>query len=172
MTWLLRTAAGVLRAGWLGSWGLFALVIAPTAFRVLPSHAIAGDLVGPVLSILHRFGIGAGLGLGLLAVLARGSRVAGVLPLILAAICAGSEFIVTPAIAELGREAFGEEMVRASANRFSNLHQLSRLLFGLVGLGVLALIGLSARPDRRPASGRAHSFTVRGGQSKARKRAP
>ena len=28
--------------GWLGSWALFAFVIAPTAFRVLPSGDVAG----------------------------------------------------------------------------------------------------------------------------------
>jgi len=151
MAWLLRTATWVLLGGWLGSWGLFAFVVAPTAFRVLPSHAVAGDLVSPVLAALHHYGIAAGLALGLLALLLRRGAVAVVLPLVLSGVCAASEYGVTPAIAALGPSAFGPAMEAAAAARFSELHQLSRLLFGLVEVGVLVLIGLQARVEQVPA---------------------
>jgi hypothetical protein len=145
MAWLLRTSAWVLLAGWLGSWGLFALVVAPTAFQVLPSHAVAGDLVSPVLGSLHRYGIAAGLGLGLLGWMLRRGATAVTLALVLAGVCAISEYGVTPAIAQVEPRAFGEAMEPVAAERFAMLHQTSRLLFGLVELGVLVLIGLHAR---------------------------
>ena len=57
MTTWLRATEALLLGGWFGSWALFALVIAPTAFRELPSGEIAGQLVGPVLRVLHYYGI-------------------------------------------------------------------------------------------------------------------
>jgi hypothetical protein len=56
----LRAVRWLSLGGWLGSWALFALVIAPTAFRVLPSGDIAGALVSPVLRTLHLYGVLAG----------------------------------------------------------------------------------------------------------------
>ena len=46
---LLRGLLWLLLGTWIGSWLLFALVVAPTAFRVLPSTHVAGTLVAPVL---------------------------------------------------------------------------------------------------------------------------
>ena len=43
----LRSPLWLALGGWVGSWALFALVIARLAFRVLPSPEIAGQLVGP-----------------------------------------------------------------------------------------------------------------------------
>ena len=145
MAWLLRAISLVILAGWFGSFGLFALVVAPKAFSVLPSHAVAGELVAPVLAALHNYGIAAGLALGGLGWIGRGGRAEIALPVLLAGICGLSEYIVTPAITAVEPTAFGSAMERESAERFSTLHQTSRMLFGLVGLGVLALIGLRAR---------------------------
>jgi hypothetical protein len=155
MAWLLRTSAWLLLAGWFGSWALFAFVVAPTAFQVLPSHAVAGDLVSPVLAALHHYGIGAGLALALLGIAMRLGIVPVALPLLLAGVCAASEYGVTPAIAWVEPRAFGEAMEPAAAGRFATLHQTSRLLFGGVLLGVLVLIGFHAstsggRPPERP----------------------
>jgi len=147
MNWLLRTCTWVLLGGWLGSFGLFAFVIAPTAFRVLPSHAVAGDLVSPVLALLHVYGIVAGICLGLLGWLANRGRAAILLPLALAAVCATSEYAVTPAIEAVEPLVFGDTMTPEAARRFSDLHEMSRMLFGLVWLGVLGLIVLHARTE-------------------------
>jgi len=147
MNWLLRTCSWILLAGWFGSFALFALLVAPIAFQVLPTHAVAGDLVSPVLSALHRYGVLAGIALGVLSWLTRQGAIAIALSLVLALLCGISEYAVTPGIAAVEPRAFGEAMETEAAKRFSELHQTSRLLFGLVELGVLALIGLHARPD-------------------------
>jgi hypothetical protein len=147
MSWLLRTCSWVVLAAWFGSWALFAFVVAPTAFRVLPSHTVAGDLISPVLGWLHLYGIGAGVSLAAIGWVIHRGWLEIALALVLAAVCAASEFAVTPAIAAVGPQAFGAAVEPGAAGRFSDLHQTSRMLFGLVLLGVLALIGLHARTE-------------------------
>ncbi len=141
MNWLLRTALWLLLGGWFGAWTLFGLVIAPTAFQVLPSQAAAGALVGPVLATLHNYGIAAGLGMAALAALSRRGPTLALLPICLALLCAISEYGVTAAIDEVLPKSFAALQEPAAA-RFAELHQTSRLLYGSIGLGVLALIGL------------------------------
>ncbi len=145
--WLLRALAGTLLAGWFGSWTLFALVIAPTAFQVLPTQAAAATLVGPVLRALHNYGIFAGIALALLGGLLQRGRLAIVVPVVLTALCAVSEYLVTPAIADLQPRSFGVDLEQEAAERFSDLHQISRYLFGIVQFATLGLIVLYARPD-------------------------
>jgi hypothetical protein len=143
----LQAALWLLLGGWLGSWGAFAMLVAPAAFRVLPT-GLAGDLVAPLLAALHLGGAASGLALALLAwVLARG-RLAIALPLALSALCLISHFGVTPQIAEL-REAVRGAGSEAAAARFQRLHGLSMLLFSAVSLGALVLAGLHARADVR-----------------------
>ena len=149
LEWVIRGAAWVIVAGWFGSFSLFALVIAPTAFQVLPSQAAAGALVSPVLATLHGFGVLAGLALGALGAAMRRGWLVIALPLALAAACAVSEYWVTPAIDEVQPASFGENQHRAAAERFSDLHQTSRYLFGIVQLGTLGLIVAYARPSSR-----------------------
>ncbi len=88
--------------------------------------------------------------------LRRGSTLA-LLPGCLALPCATSEYGVTPAIDEVALRSFGAQQEPEASARFAQLHQTSRLLYGCVGLGVLALVGLhafaesdaSSRRDRR-----------------------
>lgn len=152
--WVLRATAWALLAGWFGSFGLFALVIAPTAFQVLPSQAAAGALVSPVLGTLHNYGIVAGVALSAIAAGMRRGPWLVAAPLALAAVCAFSEYWITPGIAEVQPRSFGEQHEAAAAERFSDLHQVSRYLFGIVGFGTLGLIVAYARPrsgaSRRP----------------------
>lgn len=148
--WLLRTATWLLLGAWVGSWGLFAFVIAPTAFQVLPSQAAAGRLVAPVLGKLHNFGVLAGLGLGGLALLERRAWPLVVAPLVLAALCAVSQYGITPAINAVEPHSFGALQEVEAARRFSELHQASRYVFGTVLAGVLALLCAQARPLRPP----------------------
>ena len=143
----LRSTLWVLLGSWFGAWVVFAFVVAPTAFRVLPSTAVAGTVISPVLGALHLYGGFAGIALALLAwALGRG-RILAVLPLGLGAICLFSHFGVTAEIAEVRELAFGPEGSVESAARFTALHQRSMGLFPVVGLAVLALIVLHSRAD-------------------------
>ena len=51
------TAQLVLCASWLGASLLLAAIVAPAAFAVLPSRALAGDMVGRVLPVVFWWGI-------------------------------------------------------------------------------------------------------------------
>jgi len=155
LEWLVRGLAWVLVAGWFGAYALFALVIAPTAFQVLPSQDAAGALVAPVLAVLHNYGILAGIALGALGTRMRRGWLVVALPLVLAAACAFSEYWVTPGINAVQPRSFGETQEVEAARRFSVLHQTSRYLFGGVLSGTLGLIVLYARPGprTRPGSG-------------------
>lgn len=140
--------------GWVGAWACFALLVAPVAFRVLPSAELAGKLVGPVLASLHYAGAvaavlvaGAGAWLG-------GGRLLVALPLLLGAGCLVNEWVVTARIAALRPLAFGAEGNAEAAAAFYRLHQVSMLVFGAVLLGAIALVVLHARRDtpRNPVS--------------------
>ena len=54
-------AAALVSAAWLGSVALFGAVVAPAAFDVLPSRALAGTLVGRVVPVLFVTGIFVGV---------------------------------------------------------------------------------------------------------------
>ena len=149
-----RAASASLRAAlwlslgvWIGAWLLFGLVVAPTAFRVLPSTRDAGSLIGPVLEVLQLFGCAAGL---LLALIARwlGRGIARwALPLAMSAACLYSQFGLSAEIAEIQDLAFGPQGSEALVARFSHLHRLSVAIFLCVGVAALTLAGLHARDD-------------------------
>lgn len=144
---LLRSLLWVLLGGWVGSWLLFALVVAPTAFRVLPSPEAAGALVGPVLDALHLYGAAAGLALAALAfALGRGTlRIA--LPILMAAACLYSQFGVSGELAEIRHLAFGPGGSEMVAARFNALHRLSMSIYSVVLLAALGLVWLHAASD-------------------------
>ena len=147
MNLALRSSAWLVLGIWTGGWFLFALVVAPTAFRVLPSSQAAGQLVGPVLATLHVYGLAAGLILAAVSLaLGRSLWIIG-LALLLAAICGFSEFGVTSAIDAVRPAAFGPNAETAAAAEFARLHETSRTLFGLVGAGLVALTVLQTRAD-------------------------
>lgn len=143
----LRAISWLLLGGWIGAWVLFAFVVAPTAFRTLPSTRIAGQLIGPVLAALHFYGAGAGLAL---AALAWGSARTGALlwlPLAMSALCVLSHFGVTAQIESIRPLAFGPEGSPEIAARFQLLHRLSMGIYTIVGLAGFALVALHARAD-------------------------
>lgn len=144
---LLRSLLWLLLGGWVGSWACFGLLVAPTAFRVLPSTELAGALVGPVLTALHLYGAAAGIGLALIGwALGRGPlRIA--LPALLAAACLVSQFGVSAELAEIRNLAFGPQGSEALASRFNHLHRISLAIFALVSAGSLALVVLHAISD-------------------------
>src|SRR5690349_1508295 len=46
---------------WVGGIIFFAFVVAPTVFRVLPTHQLAGNVVSRSLSLLHGIGLMCGV---------------------------------------------------------------------------------------------------------------
>jgi len=133
--------------GWIGTWLLFGLVVAPTAFAVLPSTELAGALVGPVLESLQWFGVAAGALLSLLAWRLGRGPVLRALPLAMALACLGSQLGLSPELAALREGAFGPHGNEAVAARFNQLHRLSAGLFLGVGVAALLLVALHARAD-------------------------
>ena len=66
-----------------------------------------------------------------------------------------SEYGVTAAIGDVAPRSFGAEQEPEASERFARLHQTSRLLYGCVGLGVLALVGLHVFAESDASSRRA-----------------
>ncbi len=142
----LRSLLWLLLGGWIGSWACFALLAAPTAFRVLPSTELAGRFVGPVVSALHVYGAAAGVLLALLAWrLGRGGL--ALLSLAAAALCAYSELRITSQLAAIRPLVFGPDGSPELAARYQYLHRVSVLNFFLVGLSTLALLVAHVRAD-------------------------
>lgn len=151
---LQRGLLWVLLGGWVGSWLLFALVVAPTAFRVLPAPGAAGALVAPVLDALHLYGVFAGLCLAVLALALRRGLLRVAIPLSMAAACLYSQFGVSAELAEIRHLVFGPEGSEAMAARFNELHRLSMTLYSGVLVAALVLVGLHAVRDASDAEAR------------------
>jgi hypothetical protein len=142
----LRGGFWLLLGGWFGAWCLFAFVVAPTVFRVVPAQT-AGGLVGPVISTLHLFGAAAGLALALLARgLGRGLW-QQLLPLLAGGLCLYSELVVTAEIDRLRELAFGPGGDAAATTRFWQLHGVSMGIYSVVGVLLLVLVALHAWSD-------------------------
>lgn len=133
----------------LGIWGGGALVVAttvaPAAFRVLPSRALAGAVVGQILPVLFV----AGIAVGAIAValtprgapMALARRLAGVGTILG---CLFSQAVIGPKIAAL-REQIGPNLDALAVTdplrvAFGRLHGLSVLGLGIAMIA--ALIGL------------------------------
>jgi len=143
----LRIGLWLLLGGWIGSWASFGLLVAPTAFRGLPSTELAGRVVGPVVSALHGYGAVAGVLLALLAWILRRGALLIVLPLAAAALCAYSELSITPQIAAIRPLVFGPEGNPELAARFHLLHRVSVAIFVCVGLTAVGLLAAHVRAD-------------------------
>lgn len=131
---------------WVGGFSLFAALVAPTAFRVLPQE-LAGRMVSPILEALHIYATGAGLALAALAQGLGRSLLLRVLPLALAGVCLYSQFGLTPRIAEIHDLAFAPEGNPAALLEWGELHSLSMTLFTAAWAGGLLLLVLHARAD-------------------------
>ena len=143
----LRSALWILLGWWLGGWALFAFVVAPFAFGRLPSTQVAGQLVGPVLGVLHLYGAAAGVAMAALAwgLARRGAALW--LPLAMSALCLASHFGVTAEIARIRDLVFGPGGSPEIALRFQHLHRASMLIYTAVGLAGYALVWIHARAD-------------------------
>ena len=149
----LRGALWLLLGGWLGAWVLFAFVVAPTAFRALPSTQIAGRLVGPVLGALHLYGVAAGIALAAVAWAMARTGACLWIPLAMSALCLLSQFGVTAQIESIRGLAFGPGGSPEIAARFQLLHQLSMGIYTAVGLAGFLLAAIHARADARDSAG-------------------
>ena len=131
----------MLLAAWLGAGTLFAAVVAPAAFAVLPSRTLAGALVGRVLPVLFAAGI-------IIALVSlwldrssaeRPARVRRFALVLIAASCAVAQFGVGPRIERVRRQIGGpiEQLSPDDARRvaFGRLHAAS---VGWLGLAMVA----------------------------------
>lgn len=158
-----------LLSAWLGASVLFAGVVAPAAFAVLPSRTLAGALVGRVLPTLFISGIVAAVVSLWLDRPATGRRPRArrIALVVLALSCAAAQFVVAPRIERLREEIGGsiEQLPATDARRvaFGRLHAISVGWLGLAmaAAGVtIALSSLTARGRRDPEAARTEPMPV------------
>ena len=148
---------------WLGSASLFSFVVAPAAFKGLPTQWLAGNVVNRVLGITEIIGIIVGVVLLLLLLTAKPTRRAlwfeGVTLVLMTLSMAASKFVVSKNLHSL-REQYGEALstspaLQAVKSVFDGYHQAS---VGLMSFNLLATLLLIAYLIRRPAnSGESHA---------------
>lgn len=141
--------APLVLSAWLGGAILFAAVVAPAAFAVLPSRSLAGALVGRVLPVLFIAGIAVGaLGLWLdRPTVGRLPGVRRVALVVLALSCAAAQFGIGPRIERVRAAIPGaiEDLAPTDTRRvrFGRLHAISVAWLGLAMLaaGVTITLG-------------------------------
>jgi uncharacterized membrane protein len=133
---------------WLGGI-IFFIVLAPTAFSVLPSHPIAALLIGPMLSKLHWMGISAGAIFLLCSAVSRRTVSArtfflqNLLIALMLMLTAISQFFVMPRMAALRKPVGDIELLPFTdpvRMQFNALHIWSTRLEGAVLLCGLVVL--------------------------------
>lgn len=109
-------------------------------------------MVAPVLHSLHLYGVFAGVALSLIAWAEGRGRALWIAPLVLAGLCAISEFGITVAIEAVRPYELGPQAAPGAAGRFALLHRTSQVIFLVVWLGTLALSVAHARADTQGAA--------------------
>ena len=135
--------------GWVGAMLLFSVVVAPAAFRNLPSSELAGQVIGPVLGAIHLYGAAAGIVIAILTLIHRQGLGLALFAGVLSALCLVSHFGVSAWIAELRDAALGPESDPTALARFGFLHRVSVAIFSAVTLGAIVLMVLHARRQVR-----------------------
>jgi hypothetical protein len=142
-------AALVLVAFWLGAALLTVAVVAPGAFAVLPTRALAGEMVGRVLPVVFAGAIIVPVAVGALVPTARRSGAAMTAGLSAVAAAAAALFVVNPRIAALRLAVVVpiDQLSPADPRRslFGLLHAGSVLLLGLAMIAMAVLLLLLAR---------------------------
>lgn len=154
-------AALILVALWLGAALLTVAVVAPGAFAVLPTRALAGEMVGRVLPVVFAGAIIVPAAALVIVPAARRSGVS-VTASLAAAVAAGvALWMVNPRIAALRAAAVMpiDQLAPSDPRRtmFGLLHGVSVALLGLAMLALVALLVQLARAaaERAPSSGEA-----------------
>jgi Na+(H+)/acetate symporter ActP len=147
---------------WLGTASLFSFVVAPAAFKALPSPWLAGNVVNRVLGVTEYIGIIIGVVLLLLLLAAKPMRLAlwlqGVMLALMTFSMVLSKFVVSARL-HLLRETYGEALSTKQVNleaqwAFDLFHQLS---VGLMSFNLLATLALIVYLIRQPnSSGKSH----------------
>ena len=152
-------AALILVALWLGAALLTVAVVAPGAFAVLPTRALAGEMVGRVLPVLFAGAILVPAAVLALVPSTRRSGVA-VMASVAAAVAAGvALWVVNPRIAALCAAAVVpiDQLASSDPRRtmFGLWHGVSVALLGLAMLVLVALLVQLARAaaERAPSTG-------------------
>lgn len=142
---------------WFGGLAVFGFIVAPAAFRTLPTAQLAGDLVGAVLTKLYIIGTISGL---VLLLTAHWLRSRGLLNLwrgiflLLALVVAFASNVyaqwgVAPRVGELRRALASPEPSQAVQDsrkaEFDRLHHRSVQLMTVNLIALLAAIALSRR---------------------------
>jgi uncharacterized membrane protein len=158
--WLLRTLMLLALVVWIGGIIFFAFVMAPTLFTVLPTTKLAGDVVSPTLSKLHWMGLISGAIFLLCSLLYNWRKYAQlrlftathVLIVLMLALTAISQFVITPAIRKSRVQAVLtlhpltpdeiHQIQTGMQEKFQRLHAWSTRTEGAVlvlGVGVIVL---------------------------------
>jgi multisubunit Na+/H+ antiporter MnhB subunit len=127
---------------------LFSFVVAPAAFKVLPTQWLAGNLVNRVLGVTEIIGIAVGIVLLLLLFAAKPARrmlmFEGITLALMTLSMLVSKFVVSSYLHVL-REKYGEAlstypMTHPGREAFAEFHLFSTWLMGFNLLATLALI--------------------------------
>ena len=132
---------------WLGASILFAAAVAPALFAVLPSRALAGEVVGRVLPVLLYSGVGIAVLVGGREAL-QGMRVRGLVALIIAAACGYGVSLgrrIDQLRASIGGPIDAVDVTDSRRVEFGRLHGVSVGLLGVAMLAALVLIIMLAR---------------------------
>lgn len=124
---LIELAHWVVLSIWFGGIGIFSFLVAPAAFRVLPTPQLAGELVGAVLSRLYIVGTFAGV---ILLITSSWFRLRGVLAgrrslllilFLLTALASNvyGQWSLAPHVGELRRRARDPSRLRKIRGRWS-----------------------------------------------------
>lgn len=132
----------ILLSAWLGAAILVAAVVAPAAFRVLPSRTLAGAIVGEVLPVIFVSGI-AVAAISAAAEWRGGirpaTRLAPLLAMILA--CVIAQLVIGPKIAAVRASIGGAVDALDAADprrvQFGRLHAFSVLWMGIAMVGAV-----------------------------------
>ena len=147
---------------WLGVACLFSFVVAPAAFKALPSRWLAGNVVNRILGVTEIIGIVVSVVLLLLLLAAKPARRAlwfeGITLSLMTLAMVLSKFVVSKNLHSL-REQYGEALstspaLQAVKSVFDGYHQAS---VALMSFNLLATLVLIVYLIRRPAlSGESH----------------
>src|SRR6266852_2690373 len=153
MSTLLRTIEFLCLGLWLGSDVFLSFVVAPGAFRILPSRDQAGAMVGFALGRMHLLGVICGVGVLVVRVARTRTFASFVTPVALCvvlmiALTVASQVGVSPRMAVL-RVQMGSIQAAAEDSpllvEFSRLHRISVSLESGVLLAGLAVLFLMVR---------------------------
>jgi hypothetical protein len=137
---------------WLGACAMFAIVVAPAAFAVLPSRTLAGQFIGRLLPMVFLSGIAVCAAVVLLGV--RTDAASRWKPRVLSAAIGGgactlAQFVVGRSIDELRDQIHGPVEALAVTDplrvAFGQLHALSVVLLGIAIVCLLVVVVIAGR---------------------------